>query len=214
MKRRKPMKLRMSWRLASRLSVITLAILVITVVIITHHQRSSASKSTLPPDLQGTDLGNQPAPNFQLTNQNGQQISLAQFKGKPVVLTFLFTHCPDVCLLTAERLHSTLLKMGSDASHVGILAVSTDPVGDNQEAARDFTRQHKMQNYWHFLIGTHAQLSPIWSDYGVHVQQQQPTVNHSFAIFIIDKQGHERIFLGQDFNPNLLASYLQSLIHE
>src|SRR5439155_25348111 len=98
---------RMNWRLASRLSVITFAILVVVVVTVIQQLRSSAngSNAALLSNLQATDLGNQPAPNFQLTDQAGQKISLAQFKGKPVVLTFLYTHCPDICPLTAEHLH-------------------------------------------------------------------------------------------------------------
>jgi protein SCO1/2 len=214
-KKKSAMQLRMNWRLASRLSVITFAILVIIVVTVIQQQRSLASRSNtaLPAGLQGTDLGNQPAPNFQLTDQSGQQISLAQFKGKPVVLTFLFTHCPDVCPLTAERLHSTVLKMGSNAKNVGILAISTDPKGDDQTAAIKFTNDHNMQDYWHFLMGTHEQLSPVWSAYSIYAQQQQTTVNHTSGLFVIDKQGNQRAFIGQDFKPDQLASYLGALVH-
>jgi protein SCO1 len=213
------MKLRMNWRLASRLSVITLAILVIIVVTLIQQQRSSAgtsgSDSTLPSGLQGTDLGKQPAPNFQLTDQDGQQTSLAQFRGKPVVVTFLYTHCPDVCPVTAEHLHSTLLQMGSDGKKVGVLAVSTDPKGDDQAAAIKFTHEHNMQDYWHFLIGTNAQLSPVWSAYSVYAQQQQQmNVNHSFAVYVIDKQGNERAFIDQNFTPDQLSGYLETLVHE
>jgi protein SCO1/2 len=215
-KKKSVMKLRMNWRLASRLSVITFAILVIIIVTVIQQQRSSASRdnTALPSGLQGTDLGNQPAANFQLTDQSGQQIALAQFKGKPVVLTFLFTHCPDVCPLTAERLHSTVLKMGSDAKNVGILAVSTDPKGDDRAAAVKFTNDHNMQDYWHFLIGTHEQLSPVWSAYSVYAQQQQTTVSHTSGLFVIDKQGNQRAFIGQDFKPDELASYLGTLVDE
>ena len=198
---------RMNWRLASRLSVITFAILVIIVVMVIQQQRASVS-------IPGTDLGKRPAPNFQLTDQTGKQISLAQFRGKPVVLTFLFTHCPDICPLTAEHLHSTMLKMGHDAKNVGVLAVSVDPKRDDQAAALQFTQNHNMQDYWHFLIGTEQQLSPVWYEYSVYAQQQQMSVNHSSAIFVIDKQGNERAFIDQDFTPDQLASYLDSLVQE
>lgn len=207
------MKLRMNWRLASRLSVVTFAILVVIVVTVIQQQRSAASQASTPPaGLQATDLGGVVAPNFQLTDQNGQQVSLAQFKGKPVILTFLYTNCPTICPLTAEHIHSALLKMGSDAKDVAVLAVSTDPKRDDQAAAQKFTQEHNMQNYWHFLIGTNAQLSPVWSSYSVYAQQQQMSVNHSFAVYIIDKQGNERSFIGQDFKPDDLATYMQSLL--
>ena len=104
--------------------------------------------------------------------------------------------------------------MGSDAKNVGILAVSTDPKRDDQAAAIQFTHDHNMQNYWHYLIGTEAQLAPVWSAYSVFAQQQQTTVNHSFAVYVIDKQGNSRAFIGQDFKPDDLASYLETLMHE
>src|SRR5690349_12996288 len=84
-------KIGMSWRLASRLSVITLAILVVLVVTVIQQQRAAQQK------LQGTDLGMRAAQNFTLTDQYGKKVSLSQFAGKPVVLTFLYTNCPDVC---------------------------------------------------------------------------------------------------------------------
>lgn len=214
---------RMNWRLASRLSVVTMAILVILIVTITPlaggiittaiHAIGNTSNTTPPSGLPATDLGNQPAPNFQLTDQNGKQVSLSQFKGKPVIVTFLYTHCPDICPLTAEHLHSTLLKMGSDAKNVGILAVSTDPLRDDQAAATQFTEAHNMQNYWHFLVGSETQLAPIWSAYSVSAQQMQMSVNHSFALYVIDKQGNEREFIGLDFKPDDFASYLEELVH-
>ena len=217
--------LRMNWRLVSRLSVVTLAILVVLIVTMTplasgiittaiHSVLAGTSNTTPPANLPTTDLGNQPAPNFQLTDQDGKQISLVQFKGKPVVLTFLYTRCPDICPLTAEHLHSTLLKMGNDAKNVGILAVSVDPTGDTPAAVLQFTNAHNMQNYWHYLIGTQAQLAPVWQDYHVSAQSmQQMNVNHSFALYVIDKQGNEREFVGLDFKPDDLATYLKELVH-
>ncbi len=214
------MSLHMNWRLASRLSVITLAILV--VILVTVLQRNSAtvapqvssSADSNSSGLQGTDLGNKPAPNFQLTDQAGKSVSLAQFKGKPVVLTFLYTHCPDVCPLTAERLHSTMLKLGSQAQNVGILAVSTDPKRDTAEEAINFSKAHNMQNYWHFLIGKEQTLAPIWSEYSIYAQQQQQQVNHTMALYVIDKQGRERVFLSSDFTPDQMTKDLQILLQE
>jgi protein SCO1/2 len=203
----------MNWRLASRLSVITFAILVVIVVTVIQQHNSTSIPSAS--SLQGTDLGGTPAPNFRLTDQFGQQISLQQFKGKPVVLTFLYTHCPTICPLTAERLHSTMLELGKDAHNVAVLAVSTDPKRDDIAAAMHFSQQHQMTDYWHYLIGTQQQLSPVWTSYSVYAQEQQQNINHSIAIFVIDKQGHERIFFGgNDFTPAQLTADLQILLKE
>ena len=210
----------MNWRLASRLSVVTLAILVVIVVAVLQRNpaktvapqtSNSASNSS---GLEGTDLGNVPAPNFQLTDQQGKTVSLAQFRGKPVVVTFMYTHCPDVCPLTAERLHSTMLKLGNQAQNVGILAVSTDPKRDTAAEALKFSQAHNMQDYWHFLIGKEQTLSPIWSEYSIYAQQQQQNINHTMALYVIDKQGRERVFLSSDFTPDQMAKDLQILLQE
>src|SRR5229473_5572613 len=147
----------MNWRLASRLSVITLAVLVVVVVTILGTRaggvNSNASANPTPTTsasgLQGTDLGGTPAPDFHLTDQFGKPISLSQFQGKPVILTFLYTHCPDACPLTAEKLHAAMQSLGSQAQQVGVLAVSTDPKGDTKAAVLTFSKAHRMENYWH-----------------------------------------------------------------
>ncbi len=208
----------MNWRLASRLSVITLAILVVVIVTVIQNNKglfSGGTASAGTSGLQGSDLGGTSAPNFTLTDQNGKKVSLAQFKGRPVVLTFLYTHCPDQCPLTAERLHSSMVTLGSDASKVGVVAVSTDPKGDTQQAAQKFTLQHSMQDYWHYLIGTESELTPVWTAYNVYAQGQQQSVDHTLAIYIIDKQGHERSYFGgNNFDPNQVTTDLKILLKE
>ena len=216
----------MSWRLASRLSVVTFAILVVVLVtILQQHQVGSTSTGTTTTttansvssaasSLQGTDLGNTPASDFRLTDQFGKSVALSQFKGKPVVLTFLYTNCPDQCPLTAEKLHATVQDLGKDAQNIGIIAVSTDPARDNTAAALKFSQEHNMQDYWHYLVGPRTELSPIWSDYHIYAQPQQQTVNHSLGLFLIDKQGHQRIFLDNSFEPTVLANDLQILLKE
>ncbi|QBD81200.1 SCO family protein [Ktedonosporobacter rubrisoli] len=209
----------MNWRLASRLSVITLAILVVITVALIQRQHAQvpatanmSSSSSSSSGLQGTELDSRIAPNFSLTDQFGKPVSLAQFQGKPVILTFMYTHCPDVCPLTAEKLHSTMQMLGSDAHDIGIIAVSTDPKRDNTAAALNFSQSHNMQDYWHYLVGTQQQLSPVWSSYSILAQTQGDQVNHSMGLYLIDQQGHERLFMDNDFTPSQLAANLKLLL--
>lgn len=211
----------MSWRLASRLSVITLALLVVLIVAFLSLRNSTAgvvntNSSASQTGLQGTDLGSIPAPDFQLKDQLGNSIALAQFKGKPVVLTFLYTHCPDVCPLTAEKLHATMQSLGQNAQQVAVLAVSMDPKGDTAAAAQNFSKVHKMGDYWHFLLGARDELAPVWASYSVDAQAatSSGTVSHSSAIYVIDKQGRERVLLDNDFSSNQLAADLKILLGE
>jgi protein SCO1 len=209
----------MSWRLASRLSVITLALLVVLIVALLSLRNGvggavTTNQSTSQSGLQGTDLGGIPAPDFHLKDQFGNPISLAQFKGKPVVLTFLYTHCPDVCPLTADKLHATMQNLGKDAQQVAVLAVSMDPKGDTAVAAQNFSQVHKLGDYFHFLIGAHDELAPVWASYSVDAQAatSNGNVSHSSAIYVIDKQGHERILLDNDFSSGQLTADLKILL--
>jgi len=209
--------MRMSWRLASRFSVITLALLVVVVVALwglrggTNGASATTTPSTSQSGLQGTDLGSEVAPDFHLNDQFGKPISLSQFHGEPVVLTFLYTHCPTACPLTANKLSVTQTQLGKNAAKVMMLAVSIDPVGDTQATARNFSQVHKLTSNWHYLLGTQSQLSPIWDAYSI---AGQATANHTTAVYVIDKQGRERIFFDGDFTSEQLTSDLNILLQE
>jgi protein SCO1/2 len=199
--------------------VITLAILIVILVTLLQRNPSgvpqgNGNTTTNAVGSQGTDLGGTPAPNFTLTDQNGQQVSLSQFKGQPIVLTFLYTHCPDLCPLTAEKLHTVMLNLGSNAQKVAVIAVSTDPKGDTAASALNFSKVHQMQDSWHYLIGTQNALSPVWSAYNVYAQSETQSVNHTLSVYVIDKQGRERIYFGSDFTPSQLTANLQQLLKE
>ena len=211
----------MSWRLASRLSVIILALLVVLVAGVLSLRNGKGGTTTSNPStsqsgLQGTDLGSIAAPDFRLKDQFGKEISLSQLKGKPVVLTFLYTHCHDVCPLTADKLHVAMQNLGNDAQQVAVLAVSMDPKGDTAAAAQNFSSIHKLGDYFHFLIGTHDELAPVWTSYSVDAQAATSAgvVMHSTAIYVIDKQGRERVLLDTDFSSAQVATDLKVLLSE
>ena len=98
---------------------------------------------------------------------------------------------------------------------VTILAVSVDPKGDTRTAAMSFSEQHKMTGYWHFLIGTQNQLSPVWTAYAIDAQRiSASTSTHTSALYMIDKEGHERVLLDQDFTSAQMTSDLKTLLGE
>jgi protein SCO1/2 len=218
----------MNWRLASRLSVITLAVLVVIIVALVglRSQQSTPNANSDPTSanqygLIGTNLGGTVAPNFQLVDQFGKQISLSQFKGEPVVLTFLYTHCPDECPTIANKLYIVMKNLGSQAQHVGVIAISTDPKGDTLSSVLRFSQVHHMLPYWHYLMGTQSALSPVWSSYAIYANPA-PTqdvatsgpVDHTLALYVIDKQGHEQVYLGNDFTSAQLTTDLQILLKQ
>src|SRR3569833_2826638 len=109
----------------------------------------------------------QPAPDFQLTDQLGNQLKLSQFAGKPVALTFLYTNCPDVCPIIASNLHAAYRQLGDQAKDVALGAVTVDPARDTQDQLKAFSDQRGLTNEWHFMTGSPADLSNIRRSYGI-----------------------------------------------
>lgn len=203
-------------RLVSRVLVGTLVVIV-AAVLITHTRLDNTQKT--PASLQGTALGGNPAPGFSLTDQNGAQISLSSLRGHPVVLTFFFTHCTEECPLTASKFQRVLSQWGAQLGDVRWVAVSIDPVGDTPQTATAFVQQHGLSGTLHYLLGTQAQLAPIWSAYSVAVGNggmmsgtpQSGTIQHTGGVWLIDAQGREQVYLDAAFNPQALASDLRIL---
>ena len=163
------------------------------------------------PRLYGTSLGKADvAPDFRLHDTGGQAYSLGQFRGKVVVLTFLYTHCPDVCPLTADLLRRVDQIAGRHPDVV-YLAVSVDPTGDSPESVAQFTNDHRLGELgdrWHYLVGDAAELSPIWQSY--YIRDHDPAaegseVDHASAIYFIDKQGNRRVLDHVDTPPDAMA---------
>ncbi len=169
-----------------------------------------------PVQLKGTDLGKDPAPDFQLTDQNGNAVTLLGLRGKVVVLTFLYTHCPDVCPLTAEHLHAAEQQLGTAMKQVAFVAISVDPQNDTPDAIKAFNQEHGVSDLV-YLSGTPAQLQPVWAAYYVAAQTDalHPNmVSHSTRVVVIDKAGMQRVNMDSDFNPSDLVYNIQALLNE
>jgi len=167
--------------------------------------------------LAGTDLGSGEAPDITLTDgRTASPLALSSLRGKVVVLTFLYTRCPDVCPLTAERFRVTQRELGADADGVVFVAVSTDPDHDTPEAVQAFSRAHGLDRNWHYLIGSRSQLAAVWQAYGIVANPDPglPTVTHTDAVYLIDRRGRERVLLRTDALDEVLLSDLRILTAE
>ena len=105
------------------------------------------------------------APDFELTNQFGRGVTLTQYLGSPVLLTFLYTNCPDVCPITAGQLRDALDSLEEDAKDIRVAAISLDPERDTVKAALEFSDRWEMTDGWDFLVGERKALEPLWKAY-------------------------------------------------
>jgi protein SCO1/2 len=165
--------------------------------------------------LQGTDLLGVSAPDFTLADQSGQQVSLKQFRGRPVVLAFMFTHCTDICPLNAEKMRGAATTLGSQAADkVAWLAVSVDPRNDTPDAAAKFAADHGLTGKLRFLMGNEDKLVPVWRAYHLIDASAPPPTDptiHYGGVYVIDPEGRERVLMSDNFSPSQLAYNLRSL---
>ena len=127
---------------------------------------------------------NVPIRQFSLSDQNGNTVSLEKLKGQPLLLTFLFTTCPDMCPLTAQQIRGALDQSGSK---MPVVAVSVDPKSDTPAAVRSWLTEQHMAGRMTWGLGTPAQLEKVWKDYAV--LGQTASSDHSTYVFVLDRDG-------------------------
>jgi cytochrome oxidase Cu insertion factor (SCO1/SenC/PrrC family) len=137
----------------------------------------------------GSSLGNSPAPDFRLTNQFGQPMSLSQFRGKVVLLSFDDSECTTVCPLTTESMLLAKELLGKAGENVQLLGVDANPDAIAQSDVLNYTRAHGMVNQWDFLTGTLPQLKKTWSAFHIAVQIEAGQIDHTPALYVIDQRG-------------------------
>lgn len=148
-----------------------------------------------------------PAPRIRLKDSLGRTVSLSQYRGKAVLLTFIYVHCPDVCPLIVSNLHNALARLGPKASQAQVVAVSVDPKGDKPKAVATFLRQHDMTGRMEYLVGSKRQLARVWRRWGVQVQASPDDreVGHSAFVYGITGSGNVRALYPSNFKAAAVA---------
>jgi len=149
------------------------------------------------------------APPLQLHNYLGQLVNIDSYRGKAVLVTFLYTNCPDICpLITSNLRVAQNLMSAATASKVQIIAVSVDPHGDTPKAVAAFLARHEMTGRMQYLIGSAHELARVWKAWGVGSERdaQQPQfINHSGLIYGITASGKRLSIYASSFQPSEIA---------
>jgi protein SCO1/2 len=165
--------------------------------------RSAAFAGSLrPPNI--------PAEEFGLRDEDGRTVRLRDMRGKPVVVTFLYTTCRDTCPLTAQQIRQALDDLGHD---VPVVAVSVDPANDTPQRAKAFSLEQGLTGRMRWVLGTSAQLQRLWRAYGV--APQTSIAEHSASTVLLDASGRQRIGWPTDvLTPDGLAHDIAALERE
>jgi protein SCO1/2 len=138
-------------------------------------------------------LDRSPAYDFRLRDARGGVLDTRALRGRPYVLTFLYTDCRDVCPLIGREIGEALRLLGPRRNDVAALAVSADPAGDSRQAVRAWLRRHRLPRNFHYLIGSRARLAPVWRAYFAAPQPPGAAESrHTASIWLVDKRGRLR----------------------
>lgn len=146
----------------------------------------------------------QPAAPLQLRNYLGEPVNIKQYKGKAVLVTFIYTHCPDTCPLIVSHIKTALAEMGPKAKEVQVIAVSTDPRGDNRKTVAAFVGDHGMTGKMKYLIGSKAELGHVWKAWDIVAKPAKAgrdLVEHSALIYGIGADGKVMTLYPANFKP-------------
>jgi len=155
--------------------------------------------ATLPEDLR--------APDFTLRDQDGERVTMRELRGRPAIVTFLYTTCEDTCPAQAQQIKGALAELGQD---VPAIAVAVDPPRDTPRSARAFLSEQRMTGRMDFALGSRAELQRVWK--GFAVQPQREDLEHTARLVLVDPKGLQRVSFPIDqLTPDRLAHDLRLL---
>ena len=164
-------------------------------------------------DVTGVGFGRE----LNLTDHNGKPRTLADFRGKVVLVNFGYTQCPDVCPTTLADLASAMKKLGADASQVQVLFVTVDPKRDRPELLREYLPAFDPSFLG--LYGDTDATKKVENDFKVYAQERPGktpdtyTVDHAAQTFVFDRQGKLRLLMGYGMAPDAIASDVRILLN-
>jgi protein SCO1/2 len=162
-----------------------------------------------------------PAPDFTLVDQFGDEVSLRDFQGTVVALSFIYASCTTICPIITSKFVATADELGEQVGRdITFLVVTVDPEGDTVNRIKEYSAEKGMLERWHYLTGDREVVEKVWEDYNVYVNKSQPdpsgsyTVDHTGIVYVIDKQGNLRLMYSLRFDPRELAADMRKLSKE
>ena len=163
-------------------------------------------------DVTGAAYG----PGLHLHDHNGQMRSLADFKGKAVVIFFGYTNCPDVCPTSLAMLMQVMQQLGPDASRVQVLFVTVDPGRDTPERLKQYVGAFNPAFLG--LTGSEAEIATVAHEFKVIYEKHgdiasgRYSVDHTAGCFIFDPQGRARLFARHGETAERITADLKRLL--
>jgi protein SCO1/2 len=156
-----------------------------------------------------------PAPDFKLVSQDGSSVALANFRGKVVAVTFIYTSCTDTCPVLTPMMSFVQDRLGSDfGSKIAFVSITIDPERDTQQVLKAYAEAFGANLAgWSFLTGDPHHIRDVMRRYGVFASKAPDgRVDHTFLTSIVDPEGVLRVqYIGARFDPEEFRRDLLSL---
>jgi protein SCO1 len=147
------------------------------------------------------------APDFRLQNQDGETMTMRSLRGRPAIVTFLYTTCENTCPIQAQTIRGALDQLGHD---LPAIAIAVDPPRDTAARAKAFLSEQHALGRIDFVLGSRSELKPLWD--GFFIRPQAVTEEHQARITLVDARGYQRVgFPGSEATPERLAHDLRLL---
>ncbi len=149
-------------------------------------------------------------PDITLTDQHGNNVSLASLKGKPVLFDFFYTTCPGPCLMLTARMRKIASELGPAlGSKVWLVSVTVDPEHDQVQQLADYAKEQAAADTrgWLFLTGTPQQIDEVMARFKLRRQRESDgSVDHVLEFFLVGPDGHQMIqYMASETNPAKIA---------
>jgi protein SCO1 len=158
------------------------------------------------------------APDFALTTQSGERLSLTDLRGKVLAVTFIYTTCKDTCPVLTAKMATLQRRLGADfGPRVRFVSVTVEPEVDTPAVLEAYAQRFAADPAgWSFLTGTGAEVSDVVRRYGAFAKRVKPgEVDHLFLTSLVDRRGMLRVqYLGYRFDPEEMLRDLRSLLRE
>lgn len=211
-------------RPAPRLALATMVVAAVAIVIAT----GIAVMPERPPRFHGTTYTEvAPAAQFSLVDHNGRPVSLESYRGKPVLLFFGYTRCPDVCPTTLNKLTKGIQDAGGDADDIQVLLITLDPANDTPDALKKYTGHFgpavvgltgdsaalavARQGYGAFME-SRAAAAPAHGEHAAHAPAAAAAkVVHSGVVYGIDRHGNLQVVITEGAAQELVTDDIRTL---
>ena len=186
-----------------------------------------SSSSCAATELNGTPLKSHQYNAFEFIDHAGRKIPELSNNGTGAVVSFLFTHCTDVCPITVHKIKKALHE--SDHPEIPVIIFSVDPERDDQTAIQKFIEKWDLSENWFFVGGKPEKLEGVWKEFYVSPIKSQTSstkdtladkfaekynITHTAPVFVLDQKGIARVVHSRIQKPEDLAQDINTILKQ